>query len=274
MGNYKINYDNCYKNNFKNNVQAAVKFYLELGIDFKFMEDNLGGFILYPQALNPFLRIMETMGESQNIVILPALEGDDSYKSNAPAYMILKLDLKSSPIYTISSLNPDKVESCDKGSVYSTDGTKFSIEKDMSFESLLLGLIEINKKQREIFKSNKLNYSAIDYAKEFCTIRLDIGRGVGKTNFINKHAKKGDLIVTYNSKSVFHREHCESDFEYDVISLYGNNDMCHKLSKKNYTNIFVEEPSIISSSYPDFIKDLYNFLVDPNIEQTFIILGN
>ncbi len=288
MGNYKIDYSYCYKNDFKNDVQAAVKFYL--AYENTPIEEGIAyGFILYPQALNPFLRIMETMGESQNIVILPATSDYDEsalYNNknsvmfvgdihlNKPAYIILRLDLKSNPIYTISSLNSNKTKKIsNEDTVWCIDGTKISSEDNINFENLLLGLIKINKNQREKFKSNKLNYSAIEYAKEFCTIRLNIGRGVGKTNFINKYAEKGDLIITYNSKNSFLKKNYELNLGSDVIGLCGEKDMCHKLSKKNYINIFVEEPSIISSSYPDFIEDLYTFLVDPNIEQTFIILG-
>jgi hypothetical protein len=90
---YKINYNACYANNFKCNVQEAVKFYLNQGTEFKYGEEEYGGFILYPQALNPFLKILETMRETRNIVILPAYSQDVTSPEdfNNPAYLIIKL---------------------------------------------------------------------------------------------------------------------------------------------------------------------------------------
>lgn len=90
---YTINYEQLYKNNFRTDVKKAVKFYLELYEDFKYDEENFCGFILYPQALNPFLKTMETMGESKNIMILPAYNQEEDH--NSPAYLIIKLDGES-----------------------------------------------------------------------------------------------------------------------------------------------------------------------------------
>jgi len=89
---YTIDYTESYKNNFKTDVKKAVKFYLELYEDFKYSEEDFCGFILYPQALNPFLKMMETMGESKNIIILPAYNQDDYDNINLPAYLIIKID--------------------------------------------------------------------------------------------------------------------------------------------------------------------------------------
>jgi len=91
MVEHNINYETSYKNNFKTDVKAAVKFYLALSVDFVYSSDNWGGFILYPQALNPFLKIMETIDESRNILILPAFNHDNEM-NNSPAYLILKIN--------------------------------------------------------------------------------------------------------------------------------------------------------------------------------------
>jgi len=92
---YIVSYENYCKCNFKNDVKEAVKFYLTM--------DNFGGFILYPHALNPFLKIMETMGESPNIIILPTKNIDEINFS--PAYIILKIGIEASRIYSIITIN-------------------------------------------------------------------------------------------------------------------------------------------------------------------------
>jgi hypothetical protein len=90
MVEYKINYQDCYKNNFRNDVKSAVKFYLEIkDIDSRTSLENWAGFILYPQALNPFLKIMESINESKNVLVLPAFNHDEEVTH--PAYLILKM---------------------------------------------------------------------------------------------------------------------------------------------------------------------------------------
>jgi hypothetical protein len=91
MTQYKINYEISYANNFRTDVKKAVKFYLALSEDFKYEDSTWGGFILYPQALNPFLKIMESLNESKNIIILPAFN-QEAEEINKPAYLILKVD--------------------------------------------------------------------------------------------------------------------------------------------------------------------------------------
>lgn len=80
-----IDYKSSYENNFGINVKRAVKFVVDHKLDC-FPPCSMTGFILLPQALNPFLRAMEAMGESKNIVVVPAFEGND------PAYLILILE--------------------------------------------------------------------------------------------------------------------------------------------------------------------------------------
>jgi hypothetical protein len=85
---FNIDYNTCYKRNFKLDVKGAVKLYLDS--DNTPIEDGSAfGLILYPQALNPFLKIMESLNESKNIVILPAFDTDDGV--NKPAYLIIKV---------------------------------------------------------------------------------------------------------------------------------------------------------------------------------------
>ena len=99
---YNINYEKCYKNNFGNNVEKAVKFYLTPEDKLQYISGSISnetnevlymteatGFVLYPQALNPFLRIMETLKLHDKIIILPAYNQDEGI--NLPAYLIVFL---------------------------------------------------------------------------------------------------------------------------------------------------------------------------------------
>ena len=105
----KIDYESSLKHNFRRDVSGAVKYYLELHThsneEEKISERGYHyelGFILYPQALNPFLKIMETLGETKHIVIIPAFDNDINEKINEPAYLILKLPLENRMVDSIN----------------------------------------------------------------------------------------------------------------------------------------------------------------------------
>jgi hypothetical protein len=87
---YKIDYETSYTDNFRTDVKKAIQFYLNID-NIPCEEGMVRGFILYPQALNPFLKIMESLGESRNIIILPAYNNDNLDDINRPAYLIVKI---------------------------------------------------------------------------------------------------------------------------------------------------------------------------------------
>jgi hypothetical protein len=82
---FTINYTKCYQNNCRYDVEKALKIYLNEVAQ----ENEFVGFVLYPPALNPFLKIMETLGESRNVIILPVFNNDGE-EPNKPAYLILR----------------------------------------------------------------------------------------------------------------------------------------------------------------------------------------
>jgi hypothetical protein len=89
----KINYDEAYKNNFRNNVEGAVN---------SFLNSNKQ-FVLYPKALNPFLKILETLKLTRNLIILPAFDNDTYDEFNRPAYLIIKFNGNYNAIDQIST---------------------------------------------------------------------------------------------------------------------------------------------------------------------------
>ena len=74
----------------RNNVLEAVKF---------FIQSNTGSqMVLFPQALNPFLKSLESMGEWKNVTIFPS--HDDN---NKPLYIIVKIDGSDTSDITFSN---------------------------------------------------------------------------------------------------------------------------------------------------------------------------
>ena len=77
--NLLVNYSKASENHMRNNVLEAVKF---------FIQSDIGSqMVLFPQALNPFLKSLESMGEWKNASIFPY--HDDN---NKPLYIIVKID--------------------------------------------------------------------------------------------------------------------------------------------------------------------------------------
>ena len=77
--NLLVNYAKASENHMRSNVLEAVKF---------FIQSDIGSqMVLFPQALNPFLKSLESMGEWKNASIFPY--HDDN---NKPLYIIVKID--------------------------------------------------------------------------------------------------------------------------------------------------------------------------------------
>jgi len=103
---YKIDYET--EHNFRGNVQKALKFYLnekDKVIMWEGETSSVGceertkakSFILYPQALNPFLKIIESLKESDRFIITPAYNQELS-ENNSPAYRLSWIEDNQYPI--------------------------------------------------------------------------------------------------------------------------------------------------------------------------------
>lgn len=139
----------------------------------------------------------------------------------------------------------------------------------MSYNDLIEGLIETNKLYRKhIQLSDRYAISPLFYTIEFCTIAVDIGRGVGKTTFIKNHAQKDDLVIVAN--------HNLKRIQYGMNTLFMViiPDEIYKIKGKKFKNIYIDEPKKVFVG--DFEKktDMYNLLIDPYGDQTFILLGS
>jgi hypothetical protein len=131
-------------------------------------------------------------------------------------------------------------------------------------------IIVLNKKNRELKKEwsrERFGRSGyINYLSEFCTVIFDIGRQVGKTNYIRKTAKENDAIIVLKEQMKYQYRDFNNVFSYTRIM---NNE--HVFGK--FENIFVDEFSSIQNHKNEFLSYLYHTLGRYNINQTFILLG-
>lgn len=151
------------------------------------------------------------------------------------------------------------------------------IQRYEKFVSLLDGLVALNKANRKKFVER--NYSNIDYMvgkmfyfKEFCTIKLDIGRQVGKTEYIIRNFKNNHLIIVDNNltkRYILRRIGKELDEFQKVITIDDLKNITFG-NRYNFNTIWVNDASyIMNSRNTDFLYAIYG----NNKDQTFIFLG-
>lgn len=78
MSNIIVNYEKAKENNVKSDARKATQIFLS-GKDGTTLT-------IYPQALNPFLKAIESLGMWKALTIIP-----DSDSNNKPVYVIIKV---------------------------------------------------------------------------------------------------------------------------------------------------------------------------------------
>jgi hypothetical protein len=108
------------------------------------------------------------------------------------------------------------------------------------------------------------------YAIELCTVRCDIGRRTGKTEYIKQNAGKSDLIVTSSQmlkSSLFANMPC------DVITMGDLNKPEWLLGKSgDFKTIWVDEPFMIFDSHKA-LTEFYIRICRQGKDQTFVFMG-
>jgi hypothetical protein len=131
------------------------------------------------------------------------------------------------------------------------------------FHQAIDTLIEINKSNKTEFNKS-LNFDRVSdelYKKEFCTVKVDIGRRSGKTEYIKRNAKANDLIIA--PKLITGR------FLYEGLNYVSANTLKFEsllVEKALYNNIYIDEPSLHKN-----IDQYYRLGCR---DSTFIFLGN
>ena len=110
------------------------------------------------------------------------------------------------------------------------------------------------------------------YIQEYCTIRLDIGRQVGKTEYIRRRCGPSDLIIVL--KSIYKNKlfDCHTDKK-NIVSIRSFMDNISHYRAKSYENVWIDDFVLVNELMDYNMRLLYNFIGRSEIEQTFILLG-
>jgi hypothetical protein len=144
------------------------------------------------------------------------------------------------------------------------------MERYKEFHKLIDGLISLNKANRIKLKNGLDGCDPVMYAIELCTVRCDIGRRTGKTEYIKQNAGKSDLIVTSSQmlkSSLFANMPC------DVITMGDLNKPEWLLGKSgDFKTIWVDEPFMIFDSHKA-LTEFYIRICRQGKDQTFVFMG-
>lgn len=153
------------------------------------------------------------------------------------------------------------------------DDIERDIDKDWTssilydFSILVHSLIELNKRRRNPdLCINGLQY----YLREYCTIKIDIGRQTGKSTYIGSNFKENDLIITYNLNMCRLFKERFPNTQNNIISFRSLINQIELYGEKTYDTIWIDEYSIINQKTN--IDVIYEYL-GKNENQTFVFLG-
>lgn len=115
-------------------------------------------------------------------------------------------------------------------------------------------------------------------AADFKTVRLSVGRQVGKTSYIASHATDSDLIIVPNQALADHivRHHnprATIVLSHDFTPV-GNSVFRRNVRGRVFQNIYVDEASMCERLSSYFMHVVYELTVDHrNSTQQYILLG-
>ena len=138
------------------------------------------------------------------------------------------------------------------------------------FQNLVTSAIEINKMNRQLYSKEKWVFSPVQYAKEFCTVHINCGRRIGKTEYIRDFLEVGDVVIVPNrtmqlkSIDVLRWRHIF------IPNDCGNGLPVHFLQDYKPRTIWFDEIGFSSKEEIDWV---YNAFCDNTYEQTWIRLG-
>jgi len=130
------------------------------------------------------------------------------------------------------------------------------------FYSAIDDLVRINHNNRKQLREGENNFNPVSWALDFCTVRVDVGRRAGKTSYLLNTARRGDLVVSGYP--------LDKDLtEAAVVTPESLSSVLRTCQEFN--TIFIDEPAQVFRQIRKVT--LYEMLVVPGKEQTFILLG-
>lgn len=138
------------------------------------------------------------------------------------------------------------------------------------FNKLVDSSIAINKMVREVYveQSRSIRNQPAWYAQQFCTVDINIGRGVGKTQYIIDHAGHDDLVLVGQDR--FKARFKEKNSDVTILSCHEVQNAIAHLTR--FKNFWIDEPRMVFPKRQD-LEEFYFRSASSEHEQTYIFLG-
>lgn len=143
----------------------------------------------------------------------------------------------------------------------------------MRFEHLVLAAVADNKENRRRLADQTQGMNSTDYAIEFCTVAINIGRGTGKTKYILDNAKPWDLVIVHNHREAQRILAMKRPVTRDPLIMsaeeYVEHGRWRGQQQPTPRTIYIDDASRLSRR----LLDILYCTVPKHPDQTFILLG-
>jgi hypothetical protein len=142
---------------------------------------------------------------------------------------------------------------------------------NVDFDMLTRFAIKVNQSNRERAERNHDLCSPLIWLQEYCTVKVDVGRGVGKTDFIVGNLTDKDVVLVFNRnmKNIIQNRLNDGKEMRNVIDVKTFSPYNMGLKSPEY--IFIDEPSLVFNNVR--YEDIMRFFVDEKKYQTVVALG-
>jgi hypothetical protein len=138
------------------------------------------------------------------------------------------------------------------------------------FTKLIDASIAVNAIQRKVYEKYSTRYTgdAINYALNFCTVDVNVGRGTGKTQYIIDHAGPDDLVLVGQERF---KAHFKAKNSQAIIMC------CHEVQNcraplTRFKKFYIDEPYMVFPRRQD-LHEFYFKSATEKGDQTYIFLG-
>ena len=101
----------------------------------------------------------------------------------------------------------------------------------------------------------KDNYNPVSFAREFQTVKLDIGRQVGKTWYIARTATDNDIIISVNALNSRYMKEVKSNF--DIKNTIIVCDKSSLVESESINTVWIDDASLFNKEDLDLIYSSY-----------------
>jgi len=148
----------------------------------------------------------------------------------------------------------------------------YSMEDFGCMVRLIIKMNQDVRKERNV----KAHLGPLAYAVEHCTVHLNAGRCTGKTYFIEQALKQDNnaVVIVHNYSAAVHYRRKGIDREI-IIFIPNDPERIPMISERARLaeTIFIDEPRHVFGGDNELRLRIYDAIANPDIEQTFVLLG-